>query len=79
MDKILDMPKLQSPFVREAVGRRYLVTDKISEGYEWVLTEPGVLAVDKIDGTNVAVLIENGNIKRFFNRTTMELQLLSTT
>jgi hypothetical protein len=36
--KIIDMPKLQSPFVRVLQPNGdYIVTDKIAEGYDWVL------------------------------------------
>ncbi len=53
-----DMPKLESPFVR--VGERHLVTPEIAQGYEWVLSDPAVIATEKLDGTNVAVLVEHG-------------------
>ena len=32
MNKIQDMPKLKSPFVREMIKGEYIVTDKIEEG-----------------------------------------------
>jgi hypothetical protein len=64
--EIHDMPKLQSPFIR--VGNGFIVTPDISPGYEWVFTDPTVRAVDKIDGTNVSVWVEDGRITRIFNR-----------
>lgn len=63
------MPKIQSPFVREMINGFYVVTPKINEGYEWVFEDPNVLAIEKLDGTNVSIVIENGEIKQIFNRT----------
>lgn len=34
--KIIDMPKLKSPFVRKEIDGVYQVTPEIEEGYEWV-------------------------------------------
>lgn len=67
---VKDMPKLQSPFVRETIDGEYIVTNLINEGYDWVFEESPVFAVDKLDGTNVCIRIENGAITRFFNRDT---------
>ena len=58
-------PKLESPFVRE--GEPFLVTNKIAEGMEWVF-EDGVFAVDKLDGTNIAVEIKDRKVIRVQNR-----------
>jgi hypothetical protein len=67
---IHDMPKLESPFVREANAKGdYVVTQKVAEGYEWVFTDDDVLATEKLDGTNVSILIEDGQIKSIWNRT----------
>lgn len=67
---ISDMPKLESPFVREHdTNRRYLVTPKITEGYEWVFEDDNVLATEKLDGTDVSVVIENGVLISIWNRT----------
>jgi hypothetical protein len=35
----IDMPKLQSPFVREVVNGVYVCTPKIDNRYRWVFTE----------------------------------------
>ncbi len=64
------MPKLQSPFARETINGEYIVTPKIAEGYEWVFTDKPVWAVDKLDGTNICIRVENGQIAHIFNRTT---------
>lgn len=64
--KIEDMPKLESPFVR--VGADYLVTPKINPGYEWVFEDEFVTCQEKLDDSNVSVVIENGKITRVFNR-----------
>ncbi len=65
--KIIDFPKIECPFVR--TGEPYLVTPQINEGYEWVF-EDEVIAVDKIDGTNVCLYYENDKLGGIANRTT---------
>lgn len=70
LDRITDMPKLHSPFVREDNDKgEYVVTPKVEEGFEWVLEDDSVEAVEKLHGTNVSVVIENGYITSVFNRT----------
>lgn len=64
--KIKDMPKLESPFVR--VGKNHTVTPKINPGYEWVFEDESVIAQEKLDGTNVSIIIKNSKIIRVFNR-----------
>jgi len=46
----------------------YLVTKEVNPGYEWVFAEPDTIAVEKLDGTNVKVLIENKRIVHVQNR-----------
>jgi len=65
---IKDMPKLYSPFEREKVDGKYVCIPKIREGFEWVF-KPDTLAVDKLDGTNVSILVRDGQVIRMFNRT----------
>jgi len=69
--KINDMVKIESPFVRKEIDGCYIVTPEITEGYEWVFTggEDEVLAVEKLNGTNVSIVIENGIITSIWNRT----------
>jgi hypothetical protein len=68
--KIDDMPKLSSPFIREVNDKgQYVVTPNIAPGYEWVFEDPSVMAVEKLHGTNVSIIVESGKIKRVFNRT----------
>lgn len=63
------MPKLESPFVRALNDKReYLVTPEITPGYEWVFTDDDVLAVEKLNGTNVSIFIEDGIVKSIWNR-----------
>ncbi|MEK6927055.1 MAG: RNA ligase family protein [Nanoarchaeota archaeon] len=67
---IKDMPKLESPFERELNEKgEYVVTPKISEGCEWVFNDENVLAIEKLHGTNVSIVIEGGNITSIWNRT----------
>lgn len=61
-----DMPKLESPFVRE--GEKYLVTNQVNPGYEWVFEDPDTICTEKLDGTDVSIIIRNGEIERIWNR-----------
>jgi len=70
--KIEDMPKMQSPFVRKINEKGdYVITPEITEGCEWVFEggEDEVLATEKLDGTDVSIVIENGIITSIWNRT----------
>lgn len=66
----IDMPKIQCPFVREATsgGRRYVVTPEVTNGFNWVFEHPGVVALEKLDGTNVLVEVDHGRIDAVWNR-----------
>lgn len=66
--EVRDMPKLESPFVREEIDGKYVVTKNITPGYAWVFEDDSVLAVEKIHGTNCSVTIENGKITSIWNR-----------
>lgn len=63
-----DMPKIQSPFRREMRDGAYIVTPEIEPGFEWVFTDPTVQAIEKLDGTNVSVVMEAGHLKVLANR-----------
>lgn len=70
--KIKDMDKLQSPFVRKLNDKNeYVVTDEITPGAEWVFEgdESEVLCTEKLNGTDVSIVIEDGIIKSIWNRT----------
>ena len=62
MIEIKDMPKIESPFVRKEINGIYVVTPEIAEGYEWVFNDDKVLATEKLHGTNVSILIQDGII-----------------
>lgn len=64
------MPKLQSPFVRKEINGIYQVTPEIEEGYDWVFEDETVMAIEKLDGTNVSIEIRDGQIVGIWNRTT---------
>jgi len=65
-----DFPKLESPFMRELNDKdEYIVTPKIAEGYEWVFNDAATLATEKLHGTNVSIIVENGMIASIWNRT----------
>jgi len=63
------MQKLESPFVRKEINGIYVVTPEIAEGYKWVFNDEKVLATEKLHGTNVSIVIEEGIVKSIFNRT----------
>ena len=67
---IKDMPKLESPFVRKMINKAYVVTPEICEGLRWVFegNEDEVVCTEKLDGTNVSIVIENGEITQIYNR-----------
>ena len=68
--KIQDMPKLQSPFVRKLNEKgEYVVTPEITEGYEWVFEDETVMAIEKLHGTNVSIVIQEGTVTQVYNRT----------
>lgn len=61
--------KLHSPFTRETDDGRYLVTPEIEDGYDWVFEDEDVLAVEKLDGENIAVYIdEDGEVGDIYTR-----------
>lgn len=70
MSSALDMPKIKSPFVRAVVDGAYVVTPEVESGYEWVFEDPRVLAVEKLHGTNVSIVIDGGEVREVYNRTT---------
>ncbi len=65
---VKDFPKIPSPFVRKMTNDAYVVTPEIAPEAAWVFTEPGVLAVEKLDGTNVCLRVAGGRIQQVFNR-----------
>ena len=69
--QIKDMPKLESPFIRKMIDGKYVVTNEITPGYEWVFEgkENEVLCTEKLNGTDVSIIIENGVIVSIWNRT----------
>ena len=69
MIKKRNMPKLESPFVRKDIDGNYIVTPEINTGYEWVFEDDDVIATEKLDGTDVSIVIENGMITSIWNRT----------
>ena len=66
---MIDMPKLECPFVRKKVDGEYVVTNEITEGYDWVFDDESVMAIEKLHGTNVSILIREGAVVEIYNRT----------
>jgi len=46
----------------------YLVINKINPGYEWVFDDEDTFAVEKLDGTNIKLMTENGRLTALQNR-----------
>jgi hypothetical protein len=68
--KIHDMPKIESPFVRKLIDKdTYVVTPEINPDYDWVFEDDSVMAIEKLDGTNVSILILEGVVTGCWNRT----------
>jgi RNA ligase len=67
----IDFPKLESPFKRDYIDNRYLVTPEINLDYQWVFLDNKVVAMEKSDGTNVSVVVKDGKIIRAYNRKNM--------
>lgn len=63
------MPKLESPFVRKEIDGDYIVTPEIAEGYEWVFNDDSVMAIEKLHGTNVSIVVIAGQVVEIYNRT----------
>jgi len=69
INKIEDMPKIESPFVRKEIDGNYILTPEIVEGYEWVFNDESVMAIEKLHGTNVSIIVREGVIIAIYNRT----------
>ena len=64
------MPKLLSPFKRKLdKNGNYVVYDEIEESCSWVFEDDTVMAIEKIHGTCVSIVIEEGTVIAVFNRT----------
>ena len=46
----------------------YLAIDQVNPGYEWVFEDADTFAVEKLNGTNVKILTENGRLIALQNR-----------
>ena len=46
----------------------YLVVDRVNPGYEWVFQDPDTFAVEKLNGTNIKILMEKGRLVELQNR-----------
>jgi len=67
-----NMPKLQSPYKREPReingSNHYVVKDEIDLDLMWVFEDPEVYAMEKLDGTNVSIMIKKGEMLEVWNR-----------
>jgi hypothetical protein len=57
----------------------YLVVNRINSDFEWVFEDPETFAIEKLDGTNVKILTENGRLVAVQNRLNVidPLQIIS--
>ena len=62
-----DFPKLESPFDREMQNGKYIVIPKLKNQYAWIFSKD-CIASDKLDGTNVSIIIKDNKIKEIYNR-----------
>jgi len=67
--KIKNMPKIECPFVRKMINGNYIVINEINPEYNWVFEDDSVMAIEKLNGTNVSVVIEEGTVTQVYNRT----------
>ncbi len=65
--RVLDMPKLLSPFLRKEVNDVYVCIPKIKEEFKWIFSEE-CIAVEKLDGTNVSIIVKDNKIVGVYNR-----------
>jgi hypothetical protein len=69
MIQIVDMKKIECPFIRKLINNMYIVTPDINPDYEWVFNDSLVMAIEKLHGTNVSIVIQDGIITGCWNRT----------
>lgn len=46
----------------------YMITNQINPGYEWVIDDPDTIAIEKLNGTNLKLLTEEGRLVAVQNR-----------
>ncbi|RLG14594.1 MAG: hypothetical protein DRN66_01550 [Candidatus Nanohalarchaeota archaeon] len=61
------MPKLHSPFKRRDVKGEYICVPEIDDDYRRVFTGK-CDAVEKMDGTNVSIIVEDRKVTSIYNR-----------
>jgi len=61
--KLKDMKKIESPFERAEINKKYVCIPKFKQEFNWILNPKRVIATEKFDGTNVSVYVEDGIVK----------------
>lgn len=64
----IDQWKKFGPSLGMRSPHAYLVVNEVNPGYEWVFEDPETFCVEKLDGTNVKILVEDGRIVSAQNR-----------
>lgn len=68
MIEVRDMPKLHCPFKREVIDGEALVIPEVNPGFEWVFDDPATYCLEKLDGENIAIQVEKGQVLGAWNR-----------
>lgn len=68
MVEVYDFPKLESPFIRKDIDEKYVCIPEIDNNYRWIFKPGSVCAVEKLDGTNVSIIVKNKEIITIYNR-----------
>ena len=75
-----NMEKLQSPYKREPREingkNHYVVKEDIDLDYMWVFEDPDVYAMEKLDGTNVSILVKDEAVREVWNRKNLVSKLI---
>ena len=67
---VKDFPKIESPFKRDTVDKKYVIVPEFRREFEWMFDKEKVIASEKFDGTNTSVIVKDGKVQLIYNRTT---------
>jgi len=58
----------KKPCIKSELNNHYVVTPEIDLDFKWVFEDDTVMAIEKIDGANVSIMIKDGEIISILNR-----------